>query len=859
MTVLKKYRVVCLSALLSSILFLKLNVDFFDYIFVAIAFLVFLLLSYPVFWKNRNLGSLFVCIAIPNLIAYLLLKLREGYGPVWDVMDFFFTGYAVILAIILIFVLVKRKDLENCKENLFEYRERELDELEKRLQDSNIIGIDAAWGDGKSFLLQLFAQKQKEVKKKNRKEKEIIHIINISVMSSTIETIESYIISEISTFLEENMVFSYSSQKIKKFFSQPLLKNWSFFFDEKNSYSELFGSLVRDVKTVGKKIALSFEDLERIRDDKIILKVFNIAEKIDCECKKIGCECIKIIYQYDKKELIDVLKIEQKPNFLEKYIPVELRLTPIPLIDAIKAFVKKYQYKNINDEDFSFLGDDVNLAESREKLNIATSKLKISCYSLRKIRLFISEIESLLNKEEFKANKKTVIVFFVAKYFYPSLFLQIEFGRSLMNTISLTLNEDGKKTELKLSEFTRRFQMERDIYERNRDKLEAERYRELDKKTQKKEIEKIYQEFKIRENKLSQDFESSPLNWDSLIANNYEPIWFLYNLGYYLESFIFRRLSIEQKEKNDSIDSIVWKLKYMGSSGRSKGREVINEIEKIIDSQDDIELKRKKYINLLLKTKQLENFREGTLTEEEILFALMNIYVKDSAKWRRIIEFYIQCRTTKFIDYDIFPVFKQFKISSKEIFFIAANAFISLDVNTRFDKINSYLYFLQSYLEQIKIFGFFSEQNLYEDCFRPYNYSEDLSMLKKLQQVLLNIIDEVKNVLFQNKKVSSIADECDVVIRFIEKNIELINAPMKAKESKDSEKNDKNVKVYHEFLRFNSEKELNEWIGERYKKNKVSLEEISKIRALFEKEIAGRNPKIKQKRISKKGVRRPSV
>ena len=831
MTGLKKYRIICLSLLLSSILFLKINVDFFDYIFVAIAFLVFSFLSYPIFWKNRNLNALFVSVAIPNLFVYLMLKFfREGYVPVGDVMDRFFVGYIIILVLILIYVLKKGKDEEKSLENFFEYRKRELDELERRLRETSIVGIDAMWGDGKSYLMQLFAQKQK---RENKKEK--MYVINISVLSSTIETIESYIISEISTFLEENMVFSYSSPKIKKFFSQPLLKNWSSFFDEKNSYSELFGSLVSDVKTLGKKIVLSFEDLERIRDAKIILKVFNISEKINCECEKIGCNCIKIIYQYDKKELINVLGIQQKPNYLEKYIPVELRLTPVPFIDAIKVYIKKNKCKNINDEDFSFLEDE--------------SMLKISLYNLRKIRLFLSEIDSLLNDGKLKANKKMVIVFFIVKYFYPSLFLQIEFGQPLMNTISLTLNENGKKTELKLTDFRQRREIDVHHLDEKMRELDIEKSRELsEKRLTQNEISEIEHRYHIQETALHRSFEDGPLGWKNLETNNFELFSFLRNLGYDVEDSILNHLSVEQKEKNDSIDEIAWKLKYMGAIGYTKGWGLINEVEKIIDSHEDIELKKRKYTNLLSKTKMLENFQEEDFSEEKIFFTLVKVYVKDVKKWKKIIGFYVQSRSIKFIADDIFPIFNLFKISTKEILLIALKKFVSMDVNVRFCSISLYLSFLNDYLKQIKLFGFFSKQRLYEDCFYEYAYKENFSKFEKLKLALSNIKNEVKDIRSQNIKVQSIVDECDVIIKFIDKNIELISAPMMREKRKNQEDDVKKENEYKDYLVLNSEEELNVRIEEKYQKNEVSLKEITKIRELFEKKFTSKkgNKKVKK-------------
>lgn len=842
MTVFKQYRIACLATLLSILLFLKINVVFVEYIVIAVVFLAFSFLSYPFFGKNRTLSTLFVCIAIPNLIVYLGFKYLDGFFPVGDVMDITYAIYGALLAIILLYVLTGKKDKEKKVENFFDFRERELIELEKRLQDSNIIGIDAAWGDGKSFLLQLFAQKQDE-----KKEDEKIHIISISVMSSTIETIEAYIISEISMFLEENKVFSYSSPKIKKFFLQPLLRGWSSFFDEKNSYSELFGFLVRDIKNLGKKVALSFEDLERIRDDKIILKVFNISEKIDFECKKIGCDCIKIIYQYEKKELIDVLKIERKPNYLEKYIPVELRLTPIPFIDVIKKFIEKNHYRNIIENDFISILSGTHLAEIHnddpdwdddDEFDKPSQKLDLFPYNLRKVELFLKEVDSVLDDGVLNNSKGIVIVFFIMKYFYPSLFLQIEFGQSLCSTMILILNENGEKKELKMQEYKRRYMVElRRFRTKKRDlsrqcEEEERGLSNLSDDDLKKEKRRIEQKYQEENQKIRQEYRSSPFSWENLKMNNYNHLLILEYLGYDIQNAIQENLTIEKKEKNDAIDEIVWKLKYMGASGCTKSEGLIRELEEVIVSNVNFELKKKRYVEILSEVNKLENFQEENCSKEEILFILTKIYVPDSVKWKEIIDFYIQCRPSKFIDDDIFPVFERFKISTKKILLSALEAFASLDVNVSFFDASPYLAFLRDYLKQIKLFGYYSKQDPNEDCF--WGFSSVKKKRKKLRHALSKIKEEVKETVSQNVKVESIVKECDLIIKFIDKNIELVDAPVRQKEDNNSEEKDQK---YKDYLVLNSEKELNERIEEKYKKGEVSLEDVRNIRELFEKGI----------------------
>lgn len=663
MTKVKIFRITSLSFLLSAIFFYKVNVNFNEYIFIASAFLVFFALSYRIFTKNRNLAAIYTSITIPNILTFLTLKFFDDYRPVWiwDRIDILFSIYVLILASIMVYVLKEKKEKETEIDNYFSHRERELKKLESLLGKTNIIGIDASWGDGKSFLMQLFAQKQE--KKKNT------HIINISVLASTIETIESYIISEISNFLEENYIFSYSSPKIKKFFLQPLLKNWSFCFDEKNSYSELFSSLVKDVKNLGKTIILSFEDLERIRDDKIILKVFNISDKINYECNKIGCNCIKIIYQYDKKELTSLLKIEQKPNYLEKYIPYEIKLSPIPFLESLRVFTEKHHYKNITVDDFTSIFSPIKLYNyysyilnhyedyfhyNRERHNDEDNShyrhshfadehishtLNLRSFSLRKIILFLNETESLLNNQFFKENKKRVIIFNIIKHFYPSLFQEIEFGQPLKKTLTMTLDIEGKTTSLNLQEFNRLFRKESSTIKseltRLTEKENKERYlvtskSNANKQKEEEELAKISANYYEKRIPIFQKAEESPFNIINFNEENLDKFTILIFLNYQIDDFNIR--SIEEQENINAIDGLFWSLKYAGASGYTKNKDLLLEFEKLLDSTDNFEIKKNKYNNILFKTPLSEDYPQTNYSQEEFIIILLNIYEKDLTK-----------------------------------------------------------------------------------------------------------------------------------------------------------------------------------------------------------------------------------
>ena len=887
MTKVKIFRIASLSTLLSTIFFYKVNVNFNEYIFIAFVFLVFSALSYRCFYKNRNFASLFISITLPNLIAFLLLKFVDDYRPVWDCTDILYTLYFLFLIIIIVFVLGGGKEEKHNIENLFIHRERELKKIESLLKETNIIGLDASWGDGKSFLMQLFAQKQGKKTK--------THIINISVLASTIETIESYIISEISNFLEENFIFSYSSPKIKKFFSQPLLKNWSFCFDEKNSYSELFSSLVKDVQTLKKTIILSFEDLERIRDDKIILKVFNISDKINYECNKIGCDCIKIIYQYDKKELINLLKLEQKPNYLEKYIPCEIKLSPIPFLESLKVFIERNHYKNITVDDFTPIFSPIRLYNNfkilfrnhyksfqqyRHERHIAEDifhdryehyidedflhdryeryndediphTLYLRSFSLRKNILFLKDTEFLLSNEFFKENKKTIIIYNIIKYFYPSLFHEIEFGQPLYKTLTITLNIEGKTTYLNLQEFNRLFRKEASIInselerltkeeEKERDLVESKSSLSIQKKEE--ELHKISVNYYKKKIPFLQRAEESPFNIINFNDENLDKFTIINLLNYQIDdSYIY---TIEEKENINAIDGLIWSLKYAGASGYTKNKELLLEFEKIIDSTDNFEIKKNKYNNILFKTALSEDYIQTKHSQEEFIIILLDIYEKDLTKWKKAINFFTEYHSNKITD-DIFPIFSRLTNAKKAIFLYAIEKFSSLKTEYTFSDGYDYLNLLRGYLEQIKSLVFFSKQNLNQDCFWWHRYNK-----KDLQSALINILGEVDSTLSQNLNIKTIVNECKIIKKFIEKNIEFINAPLKPKNEevdKQTNKNDEKEQL-KKYLTSTTKEELDKLIEENYSKNKLSLGEIKEIREKYEEKTVGLKSKLKRTR-----------
>ena len=798
MTLTRCWRISLLTAVLSAVFFYSKEISFDDYILFAYLILAFLLFSYRFFCCNKNIVRLAASIYIPNLIIYLSFK-SINYSIAFDSTDIIYITFCVLLIIPLLIYVAKGlyskyKD-EKKYENYFPARELELEYLAELLSRKNVVGINSDWGYGKSFLVKLFAQKYKV----RGMSKTGYHVITISVMSATVETIESFIVSEIESFLDSHLIFSYSSQKIKKFFTQPLLKSWSFVFDDKNSYTRLIESLVDDVKGLGIKIVLSFEDLERINDPRIIQKIFCISEQINNDY-------IKIVFQYDEGKLFKILGTTDK-NYLEKYIPYSINLRTILFNEVVEACIEHRKkendaYKHLTIYDLDRLFQGVNSGPFFENSGIYYH-LNIPAVNIRKITIFLNEIDELLNIDIFSSHKQIVITYCVVKYFYPEIFSEIKSDQSLLSSLLFEIVENDK-----------------------------EKYYNILKCIHLVNDGKIKKEDLIKNNK----------NLDRLIV-----------LG--MLEYSFEHISdkldpeswIEGRERNETIDSIVWKLLNIGYSGLTEKQNLLKKIEHILD-ESDVHRESAQLELLLLTDEDVKRQVPGAFrgTSIEYITFLFSLLEDRFDVWKKWIDLVIEHFSIEYINETLFALFIRFKISSKSILLYAIEKFNSLDVKFNYNDKLKYLDFLRAYLWQIKNIGYFNQINLDTNVLRnpqamPVEEFFNLPNEKKeekdsLTKVLSDILGEIRNRSNHLKTVLSIAAEYKVIINFIEKNLDLIKAPAAEFEKKEQDDDFEDVlknseeAEYEPYLKFQKEKDVDELLSNEYKAGKKTIEDVRLIK-----------------------------
>ena len=240
------------------------------------------------FYNNLVPFAKFVTIGGANLLAWLLVRFffSEGSEVLTASHGIALSLYGVYLIIVSIAVyrtLYKRRDCNGINEAaLLPSRQRDLERILEYISRYSIVGINGRWGTGKTFLMRECVRMLKEE----------YEIIQVDLLSSNLDELQSLLLKEIEKVMARNGILSVYSNELAGLFQasgfgrgiQGLL------FQQKSSYSALLSGFLGDLKKLNKKILIIYEDIDRIQRIEIISKIFNISEKL-------AGENIKIVYE----------------------------------------------------------------------------------------------------------------------------------------------------------------------------------------------------------------------------------------------------------------------------------------------------------------------------------------------------------------------------------------------------------------------------------------------------------------------------------------------------------------------------------------------------------------------------------
>ncbi|EHI79660.1 hypothetical protein HMPREF9093_00053 [Fusobacterium sp. oral taxon 370 str. F0437] len=712
--------------LLSLIFFYSFSISFKFYFSILLGVWLFLVLQYPIN-KNENWYIQFIFFSIINSISLYLVRYFQKKIFLILSIKILIVYYFILFCIILFksVYYTSNINLENA-EDLFIERKYDLERLLNYLNNFSIIGINGEWGSGKSFLTDYL---------------EDFTLVKIDLLSCNIDEIQSVIINEIDKLLKKEGIFSPFSPKLKKIMQQgKLFENISLFFIKNDiSYSEAITGLRNNLRSITKPVVIVYEDLDRIENTTIIKQILGISEKI-------SSDNIKILYQFSETNLLEK---GIGRAYLEKYIPFILNLTDIPFRSTLSYVLKEKFNKNLllKEEDFSFLYLPIYLPHfiffndlNHHRINMS---FELKNVTIRKTELFLTELNQVINEKEiYKKNNRVVILFFILKHFYYEAYKKISLGESLLDTFTF-LYQDKNDTILNWV-----------IYCQN-------------------EGINIFDLMTTEENQLS-----------AFIISIFEYNCDIESIGNDLEDFINEsKNNIKNKNLNEEKNRIIWSLIANGKSEYTDCEKFINTFyNEVIDTPKTewINNFNKLYNNLYngkyKDTEKRDNysiFRLG-ISRMVSLFQANYIIGRTGSQWINLIDFYfLYNKNLDTITPELIECLCYCELSDRNSYLYIINKFNNLKIIKNLNSHKSYKRFLLEYLSMLSTLGFCDTHDIWDLRDKSKEYIDT----KTIEKFVFSPLKKKLKKLLSNVKLKIVQKDIEIIIKFLDKNIEIINTP----------------------------------------------------------------------------------
>lgn len=329
-------------------------------------------------------------------------------------------------------------------------RKYDLERLKGLLENGTpILGVDAQWGDGKTFLTdRLCAMDQI---------RDRYEIVRIHVLAGNEDEIELTLMNEFDQIFRRNRIFSVASKQMLKFLeSSDVLKQFRWLLiEETQSVSATFLNVLSDLKKLDKKVLIIVDDIERLGSEALIRKVFALMESV-------SSENVQIVYLFNSPMLAGFDR-----NFLEKYIPIYINLTPIRFKSIVHALWDELKMDGTK----AALSDTENMAEF-PKLDYTIPHIlaldppgsfrsfRLNNITVRRVRVFLEEFRGLENLWETHApfsafpaaNHELLLKGLFIKHFLHDDYKRIVPAVSLIDSFPFHLDERAKSIAARFSQ-----------------------------------------------------------------------------------------------------------------------------------------------------------------------------------------------------------------------------------------------------------------------------------------------------------------------------------------------------------------------------------------------------------------------
>ena len=388
--------------------------------------------------SHRSLFSSVLGLVLSAIAAFVCVGLLRGY-PVRPPQGF--EGPLGLLAAglglaLLYFSRFSPAGSQCPQPPLFREQQYDLERLRQYAFQFPLLGVNARWGNGKSFLWAKLCA-DPEIRKK-------FEVVQVDLLTVDLDSVELILIDELEKLLERHGIRPQSSRRLKALLSQNSWLQWTggLLTGASDGLAASFDLLRQDLARMDKQVLIGFEDIDRIEDAEKIKKIFAIAEKL-------SCEQIHLLFQYNA-DLLTSKGDGLDQDYLEKYLPHTVSLTPISFQSLVHSLWKLLELESLplEEDKVKYIGAFHPSAEPINRICGLNLQIRIpveELVSIRKVRDYLLELKEMISQnEEFsqKDNAKIAAYGLFLKHFFPDDYSLLKIGESPLDTFFF---QDGEQ------------------------------------------------------------------------------------------------------------------------------------------------------------------------------------------------------------------------------------------------------------------------------------------------------------------------------------------------------------------------------------------------------------------------------
>lgn len=629
-------------------------------------------------------------------------------------------------------------DMQN---RLFRERRWDLERLTQLLEAGDLIGMDAPWGSGKTFLIRSL-EKRPEIA-------EHYAFIEINLLTCNLDEIQEILLSELEKFLARNGIFSRYSRRLKGFLGEKggVFAAGSVLMDGGSTFSETIMGLRQEIFQSGKRVVVVYEDMDRVGDGKVIREILSIAENM-------AAGGVKTIFQYDEERLREIDESFDH-EYLRKFIHYTMQLSEISFSSGISYLLKvEGDWKWIEREDFQYLETGIRIDDDLQRLlpGQHNFRLQVNYATIRNIQQFLQEIEFVLENEPLyrsKEGKRGVITFFLIKHFMYDLYQTLDRFRGEHCLLDvLTMEHEGKSCTI----------------------LEV-----MNSLRKKDGIWKAEQAMEML--------------WKEENRRRFAVIsLFGYSLGVYGDEKMGKigELTDDILQKNKRLEENEWKdrliqnLLWAGYSGRTDQKNAVALFRKYVLDRSESEWKKgyQEFWNCLYWS-EFEKVGNQTIFHIAYpcftdLFRAFWMAGASETDWIGFLTFYFQYEEVKTINAGLIENLIYCRVESRRVYLFVLEHFNDLQIVGNFNQLKSYRLFLKRYLQALSrlqyIYAYEAEGlELGGDGGIGDEYAEFVQ-----KGVVEAIARRLKKEAERLDKLPALQEDVQIILRFLHKNAEII-------------------------------------------------------------------------------------